>query len=75
MKRLNLVKTLGSTNSLPAMNKNCVDKYLSGGLTTIAANNLILIKDQHNTSDFILVSNLLIENDNDPDEIHRSGHK
>ena len=74
VRRLNLVKTLGSTNSLPAVNKNCVDKHLSGGLMTTATNNLILIKDQHNTSEFILVSNLLIETGKDQNDVRRSGH-
>ena len=35
--------------------------YLSGGLATVALNKAILKKDNHNTSEYILVSDLLIE--------------
>ena len=65
VKNFNLTKKLGSTLSLKATPKNHKKGgYLSGGLTTIALNHMIHKKDQHNTSKYILVTDVLIEEGN-----------
>ena len=63
VKRWNIVKKLGSINYLQALPKNHKGGgYLSGGLVTIAMNNMVMKKDQNNTSDCIFVSDLLLDN-------------
>ncbi len=64
IKRINLVKDVGTVISQGARSKNCEEgKYLAGGLATIARKGLILKQDPHNTSEFILVTDLLVENE------------
>ncbi len=62
IKRINLTKDVGTVISQGAKSKNCVEgRYLAGGLATIARKGLMMKKDQRNTSEFILVTELLVE--------------
>ena len=62
VKNLNLVKKLGQINTLKAKpKKHKKGGYLSGGQATIALNRLVLKLDYNNTSEHILVSDLLLE--------------
>ena len=62
IRRMNLTKDVGTVISQGARSKNCVEgRYLAGGLATIARKGLIMKKDQRNTSEFILVTELLVE--------------
>ena len=71
----NLTKNLGRVCSLRATPKNNVKGgYLSGGLATIATNRLMMKKDQHNTSEFILVTDLLLNNKDDPTNCHQGDY-
>ena len=55
------------TNSLKARPKNNrKGGYFSGGVATIALKKAMMKKDAHNTSEFILVSDLLIEPQPEP---------
>jgi len=57
------VKNLGRTCSLKATPKNnAKGGYLSGGLATIATNRIMMKQDQHNTSELILVTDLMLNN-------------
>jgi hypothetical protein len=62
--RLNLAKNVGNICSLKAQPKNSTKGgYLSGGLATIATKRVLMKKDQRNTSEYILATDVLTECD------------
>ena len=74
VRRLNLAKAVGNVCSLKAQPKNSTRGFLSGGLATIATNKQIMKKDQRNTSEFILATDLMLNNKDDPTNCHQGDH-